>query len=51
MDSLHLLQTQPSILEDKIYEAVIADNEKQKEQKCMTGVPYVPWVESVWDIF
>lgn len=51
MDSLHLLQPQPSILEDKIYEAVIADNEKQKEQKYMTGVPYTPWVESVWGIF
>lgn len=51
MDSLHLLQPQLSILEDKIYEAVIADNEKQKEQKYMTGGPYAPWVASVWGIF
>lgn len=51
MDSLHLLQPQPSILEDKIYEAVIADNEKQKEQKYMTEAPYVPWLASVWGIF
>lgn len=51
MDSLHLLQPQLSILEDKIYEAVIEDNEKQKEQKYMTGGPYAPWVASVWGIF
>lgn len=37
MDGLHLLQPQPNILEDEIYEAVIADNEKQKEQSYMTG--------------